>query len=253
MEEDELIFSFFQLKNSENSFERFYLTPIHTQKGNDDQIKFLYQLHESKLLQKISSVWPEFIEQIEKGLQSLKDEAQKIYKKEIEIKSSITRFTSEKQEILKKGNVCPTCSREFSSKDIELVKQKIESIEIEIKTKNTDLENLFPIFEKNKKEIEKIKKGIEKIQEKNNNLNENLSESVLHFQKIETLLEKNKEYQKYIKEIQSEKGDFEKNIKDCKKQIEKIENNLKEVKKQLKILNTVKFVVSEEIVTLEPA
>jgi beta-lactam-binding protein with PASTA domain len=70
-EEDELIIGFFHLKNSQDSFERFYLTPIHTQKGNDDQIKFLYHQHESKLLEKISFIWTEFIEQIEKGLQSL--------------------------------------------------------------------------------------------------------------------------------------------------------------------------------------
>lgn len=71
LEEDELIIPFFHLKNSEDSFERFYLTPIHAKKGNDDQIKFLYHPHESTLLEKISSVWTEFIEQIEKGLQSL--------------------------------------------------------------------------------------------------------------------------------------------------------------------------------------
>jgi beta-lactam-binding protein with PASTA domain len=71
LEEDEIIISFFHLKNSEDSFERFYLSPIHAQKGNDDQIKFLYHQHESTLLEKISSVWTEFIGQIEKGLQSL--------------------------------------------------------------------------------------------------------------------------------------------------------------------------------------
>ena len=71
LEEDELIISFFHLENSEDSFERFYLTPIYAKKGKDDQIKFIYHQHESPLLEKISSVWPEFIEQIEKGLQSL--------------------------------------------------------------------------------------------------------------------------------------------------------------------------------------
>ena len=71
VEEDEIIISFFYLKNSQDSFERFYLTPIHLAKGNDDEINYLYQAHESKLLHKISSVWTEFIEQIEKGLQSL--------------------------------------------------------------------------------------------------------------------------------------------------------------------------------------
>ena len=71
VEEDEIIISFFYLKNSQDSFERFYLTPIHVAKGNDDEINYLYQAHESKLLHKISSVWTEFIEQIEKGLQSL--------------------------------------------------------------------------------------------------------------------------------------------------------------------------------------
>ncbi len=71
LEEDELIISFFHLENSEDSFERFYLTPIHAKKGKDDQMKFIYHQHESLLLEKISSVWPEFIEQIEKGLQSL--------------------------------------------------------------------------------------------------------------------------------------------------------------------------------------
>lgn len=71
VEEDEIIISFFHLKNSQDSFERFYLTPIHAAKGNDDQINYLYQVHESNLLHKISTVWTEFIEQIEKVLQSL--------------------------------------------------------------------------------------------------------------------------------------------------------------------------------------
>jgi len=71
LEEDEIIISFFHLKNAQDSFDRFYLTPIHAAKGNDDQINYLYQAHESKLLHKISSVWTAFIEQIEKGLQSL--------------------------------------------------------------------------------------------------------------------------------------------------------------------------------------
>ncbi|MDP5049672.1 MAG: PASTA domain-containing protein [Saprospiraceae bacterium] len=71
LEENEIIISFFHLKNSQDSFDRFYLTPIHAVKGNDDQINYLYQAHESKLLLEISSVWTEFIEQIEKGLQTL--------------------------------------------------------------------------------------------------------------------------------------------------------------------------------------
>ena len=71
LEEDEIIISFFHLKNAQDSFDRFYLTPIHAAKGNDDQINYLYQAHESKLLYKIASVWTAFIEQIEKGLQSL--------------------------------------------------------------------------------------------------------------------------------------------------------------------------------------
>jgi beta-lactam-binding protein with PASTA domain len=69
--EDEIIISFFHLKNAQDSFDRFYLTPVHAVKGNDDQINYLYQAHESKLLLEISSVWTAFIEQIEKGLQTL--------------------------------------------------------------------------------------------------------------------------------------------------------------------------------------
>ena len=45
VEEDEIIISFFYLKNSQDSFERFYLTPIHLAKGNDDEINYLYQAH----------------------------------------------------------------------------------------------------------------------------------------------------------------------------------------------------------------
>lgn len=71
LEEDEIIIPFFHLKNSHDSFERFYLTPIHAAKGNDDQINYLYQVHESKLLDNILSVWTEFTAQIEKGLQSV--------------------------------------------------------------------------------------------------------------------------------------------------------------------------------------
>lgn len=68
---DELIISFFYVKKSPDIFERFFLTPIHTLKGSEDQIKYLYHQNESKLLEKISYIWTEFIEQIEKGLQSI--------------------------------------------------------------------------------------------------------------------------------------------------------------------------------------
>lgn len=71
LKEDEIIIPFFHLKNSQNSFDRHYLTPIHAAKENDDQIKFLYHANESKLIANILSVWTEFIGQIEKGLQSL--------------------------------------------------------------------------------------------------------------------------------------------------------------------------------------
>lgn len=70
-DDDDLIVPFFNVKKSADSFDRVYLTPVHITKGEDLQIKYLFSVKESELLEKIQSVWSDLTAQIEKGLEIL--------------------------------------------------------------------------------------------------------------------------------------------------------------------------------------
>ena len=183
---------------------------------------------------------------LEKGKNQSQIKIDEFYKNKIKLMSFLEQINKEKQNLLNKENTCPVCNREFCKNDLVIIEQKITEIEKQIESTNVELENIIELEKNKTEEIQKINSGIQKIQKNIQKLNEDLIKSTTHHQKTNNLIEKIKEYEKYVKEIKNEKLDYDQNIEKCQKEITRIENELKNVKKTLQILNSAKFIVSEE-------
>jgi DNA repair exonuclease SbcCD ATPase subunit len=94
--------------------------------------------------------------------------------------------------------------------------------------------------------ILKIKNGIQKLEVAQTKLLSEISEIKVKEEKIKNILSKNKEYKKDIEDLLKEKNDYDHNITDSKKKIKEIEEQLKVIKTQLHVLNSAKFLLSEE-------
>jgi DNA repair exonuclease SbcCD ATPase subunit len=159
---------------------------------------------------------------------------------------NINQARKEKQKILDKGGTCPTCNREYCVEDLEYVKSEIEKLN-EIITINQ------PIYDENHRLVNektefgsKITKNIDILKREIKDYNEEISNSALHEQKIRSLNEKIGEYLENIEEIKKEEFKDDKKIEDAQKKIESLEKNISDLQKQLLVLETAKFVVSEE-------
>jgi DNA repair exonuclease SbcCD ATPase subunit len=197
-------------------------------------------------LKKQKKEYVEKIELLEKAHKKQANECKNITSQQIKKESEINQKEKEKNNLLNKGNKCPTCNREYCQDDITLVSQKIQNISNEINILKQELSDLNKKQKECEKLTESITNGIRKVKEKIDKITEEISQETLNQQKIKNIEDKIKEYQEYIKNIKEEKNDYDKNIKDIQEKIKNTENELKKVKTQLKILDTVKHIVSED-------
>lgn len=188
----------------------------------------------------------ENIKILEKGIEKENKNIKKYEKTEIEIKTTILQKEKEKNNFLKKGNKCPSCNREYCKEDVELVNSKISTLENEIKEFEKSLQQNIPLKKESQSVISKIKEGIEKLEVQKSKLLNELSEIKIKKEKIKNILDKNKEYEKYIQDLSEEKNDYDLNIENTKNNILAISKELEDIKKQLQVLNSAKFLLSEE-------
>ena len=167
-------------------------------------------------------------------------------REKIKIESAINQKEKEKENITNKGNICPTCNREYCKDDIKHIQQNVKNLESEIIDFEKNQKEIIDQIQSLQEKTKEIEDGINKIKNKQKKTNEEMTALRLKEQNIQTLKKQNKEHEKDIEKIQTKKSDFDSEIKKCKKDIEKTEKDLEEVKNKLKILNTAKFIVSEE-------
>ena len=193
------------------------------------------------------------INDLDVKIKTLKDANKKVTKKisNVVVKNSensaeIKMLEKEKEEIKNKGDVCPTCNRKYCQDDLESIKNKIKNIDDNILKIKQD----FSVLDKDKKELNEnlklIENGLNKIDLKIKNLNKNKSETIIINNTISKHENDIKNFKHFIEETQKEDSSIDENIKNTTNQINKTEKELKEIKKQLKILESVKFIVSEE-------
>jgi DNA repair exonuclease SbcCD ATPase subunit len=186
------------------------------------------------------------IKLLKEGIEKENEKKQNLYKKKTELEVKLTHQTLEKKNFLKKGNTCPTCNRDYCKDDLDLNTKKIEEIESNILTLTDAIKEIKPLEEKCQKMISKISKGVDKLEKQKNEIFQKQSEKKITQEKIKNLIVKNEEYQKFIEDLLNEKSDYEENIEKTKKNIEDLEQKLKETKKQMQVMDSAKFILSEE-------
>jgi DNA repair exonuclease SbcCD ATPase subunit len=181
--------------------------------------------------------------------EKLKENNQKVLdieKEYIKIYDLLRESKNDKKKITDKGNTCPTCNRTYCKDDLNHIEKEITRLD-EVINKNQPIHDDLL---KNKKEYgdinNKIVDKIEKIKDMVKLLNDDITKSSLHEQKIKTLNEKIEEYKENIEEIKKETFKDDNKITESKNNLKKIENDLKKIKKDMTILDSVKFILSEE-------
>jgi len=186
------------------------------------------------------------IEKLRELLIETNREIVEIGEKKSEAYNTINQAKKEKQKILDKGNVCPTCNRQYCEDDLQYIESEIKKLDELISINQ-------PIYDENKKIGSektafgsKITNNIETLKDEIKDYKDEISNSALHEQKIKSLEEKIEEYQENIEEIEKEEFKDDKKIEDAQKKIENLEKNISDLQKHLLVLETAKFVVSEE-------
>lgn len=193
-------------------------------------------------------------------LDEYREKEQKLNELQAELNREIVKLTTQKTQsemivkqkdleqknFTKKGTICPTCNRKYCSDDIDHVTAQIKKIKQELKEENTKAWDIGQIIKQKNELISKICKNKNKIQQLIDNCISSLRESSLHEEKILNFVNKNLELKNDIEIIKKESFKDDAKIIEIEKNIQKLEESLKDIKKSLSILDTVKFIVSEE-------
>ena len=169
-----------------------------------------------------------------------------LIKKSSDLSAEIRQLEKEKQKIIDKGNTCPTCNREYCEDDIKSVEQRLKDIAANIS--NLATESITVNSEKINwdDKIEEAEGGVEKINGKIRILDQSKSDIKINNQKITNCESNIKDCLKWIEDAKIDDPSIDSNVENTKKEIEKTEKELIDVKSQMAILDTVKFIVSEE-------
>lgn len=179
-------------------------------------------------------------------LNTKEEEIVQLNNKHTEIKFKLEQLQKERTSLLQKKETCPVCNRAYSDNEIQIVKDKNDQIEKDLQELSEIKTKLFNDLQKqNNKKIE-IKNAITQINEKIKELEKLKNVTEAKDEKIKELHNKIKEYQKFVSDLEKEKDPSEEEIKKINKNITDLEEKIKEIKKDISILDSVKFVLSEE-------
>jgi len=180
---------------------------------------------------------------LEDGLLKIENELQKLFKDQLESDFEIKNIKERISEAKKKEGTCPTCKKKYENDDICIdindLNEKLstnldknEKINKKISTFADKKRTLKSAISSNKFEIEKLNKEIQQL--------------LVDSKEIYHLKDKNDELLKDIEEIKNSKDNVDDLIENVKKEIKESEDKIQKLQKQLLILETAKFVVSEE-------
>ncbi len=141
---------------------------------------------------------------------------------------------------------CPICLKPVSEEDVEHLNSRKRSIKEEIDDKLNSVKNFESILLKLKKDLDLTEKGIVFLKDqtfKNNILLEKRKNDIEKISYIEDQIQKEKNM---IEEFDKESFGESKNIEELSNRYSSYEELLKNKKEEFKVLDNVKFVLSEE-------
>ena len=180
---------------------------------------------------------------LEDGLLKIENELQKLFKDQLESDFEVKNIKERISEAKKKEGTCPTCKKKYENDDICI---DINDLSEKLSTnldKNEKINKKISTFADKKRTL---KTAISSNKFEVENLNKEIQQLLVDSKEIYHLKDKNEELLKDIEEIENSKDNVDDLIENVKKEIKESEDKIQKLQKQLLILETAKFVVSEE-------
>lgn len=186
------------------------------------------------------------IKKLEEKKKTKNDEIQQIFKQKTEISTEIKILKNDLLKIGTDQDECPICLRAVTDSDLEHIDNRKKTIQKDIEEKN----NIIVDFSKKQNELESevtlIDKAINLLKDsvnKNSLLEQQKKNDEEKVQYFNSQLSKERNA---LNDLQNYKEEEAKSVEEIQIQIQEISNELQELKKRFKVLENVKFVLSEE-------
>ena len=186
------------------------------------------------------------IKKLEEKKKSKNDEIQQIFKQKTEISTEIKILKNDLLKIGTDQDECPICLRAVTDGDLEHIDNRKKTIQKDIEEKN----NIIVDFSKKQNDLESevtlIDKAINLLKDgvnKNSLLEQQKKNDEEKVQYFNSQISKERNA---LNDLQNYKEEEAKSVEEIQIQIQEISNELQELKKRFKVLENVKFVLSEE-------
>ena len=186
------------------------------------------------------------IKKLEEKKKLKNDEIQQIFKQKTEISTEIKILKNDLLKIGTDQDECPICLRAITDGDLEHIDNRKKTIQKDIEEKN----NIIVDFSKKQNDLESevilIDKAINLLKDsvnKNSLLEQQKKNDEEKVQYFNSQLSKERNA---LNDLQNYKEEEAKSVEEIQTQIQEISNELQELKKRFKVLENVKFVLSEE-------
>jgi len=186
------------------------------------------------------------IKKLEEKKKLKNDEIQQIFKQKTEISTEIKILKNDLLKIGTDQDECPICLRAITDGDLEHIDNRKKTIQKDIEEKN----NIIVDFSKKQNDLESevilIDKAINLLKDsvnKNSLLEQQKKNDEEKVQYFNSQLSKERNA---LNDLENYKEEEAKSVEEIQIQIQEISNELQELKKRFKVLENVKFVLSEE-------
>lgn len=186
------------------------------------------------------------IKKLEEKKKSKNDEIQQIFKQKTEISTEIKILKNDLLKIGTDQDECPICLRAITDGDLEHIDDRKKTIQRDIEEKS----NIIVDFSKKQNDLESevtlMDKAINLLKDsvnKNSLLEQQKNNDEEKVQYFNSQLSKERNA---LNDLQNYKEEEAKSVEEIQIQIQEISNELQELKKRFKVLENVKFVLSEE-------
>ena len=259
-ENDILCNNFVNLQKNLETFENQKLNEDKRKKENVDRWQYNIEVCETSIKDCENKKFPELsdidnqinnletnkLSVLKNYLKTYNDTNSEIITKKSTLTAEVNVLKREKQKIIDKGNVCPSCNREYCKDDIDSVKNRLTELDNDISSQENELGDVISKKTTCDNNIKAVEGGIEKVNTKIKDLNKFKSLIKDNEHAISKYNHEINQFRQFIDNINNEKSIVDSNVENTKKETEQVKEKLEKVKERLSILDSAKFVLSEE-------
>lgn len=155
------------------------------------------------------------------------------------LKDNLSKIGTDKEE-------CPICLRAITEDDIKHVEERKTNISDEIEKLNNHSISLLASLKILKQNVELIDKGINSLNDSINKNNLNIQQKKNDEDKISYIEKELTKESSFLEDLNKASVEEEKGVDDLLERYKKFDNEILRKKKEFKVLDNVKFVLSEE-------